>query len=275
MFALSETHSAGKPPHALDPATNVLVVRRIRALHAPWFAIADRVHAIALRAQPELEPPKTDNVLLVAAVLFSRGLTSFQAAYILAEHGMCADARTLVRSQAETTIFLVALAVHGQRLIDLLVAREVVNKRKILAAWLEDPQAVGAMTPEHRAQFATVLAELQRNHPGVKDEINVRQLAQSSGMTWLYNTAYRMLSSDSAHPSLQALEHHIKADANEILGLRFGPAPDLVADTLSGTVPSLLSATLCATELFGLGPRFKPELEAAQVAYKELSEVDR
>jgi hypothetical protein len=270
---VNENPSAGKPPHALDPGTTAQVVRLIRERHGPSFAIADRVHAIALRALPQLEPPKTDNVLFTAAVLFGRILTSFQAAYILAERGMCSDARTLVRSQVESTIFLVALATDSKRVIELLLARDTVNKRKLLAAWLDDPQAVSAMTPEHRAQFESALAELKRDHPGLKDEIDVRQLADSCGMLWLYNTAYRLLSSDSAHTSLQALEHHIKTDSKaEILGLRFGPNPDLVPDTLSGAIPALLTPTLCATQLFGLQDQFKPELDAAQAAWKSLSE---
>ena len=56
------------------------------------------------------------------------------------------------------------------------------------------------------------------------------------------------------------------------MGLRFGPNPDLVPDTLSAAIPSLLSATHCATGLFGLLDRFKPDLDAAQEAWKQLSE---
>ena len=46
------------------------MVEHIRALYGPHFAIADRANAVAMRALPLLEPPKTDNARLVAAVLF-------------------------------------------------------------------------------------------------------------------------------------------------------------------------------------------------------------
>ena len=41
---------------------------------------------------------------MVSAALYARTLTSFQAAYVLTERGMLADARTVVDAVAETAI---------------------------------------------------------------------------------------------------------------------------------------------------------------------------
>jgi hypothetical protein len=50
-----------------------------------------------------------DDQTLWAALLFVRGLSSFQAAIMLAERGMVQDARTIVRSCFETVFCFGAL----------------------------------------------------------------------------------------------------------------------------------------------------------------------
>ena len=97
-------------------------------------------------------------------------------------------------------------------------------------------------------------------------------LAQSNGMLWLYNTAFRMHSGDAAHTSMLALERHVKADeASEITGLVFGPDAREVPSTLSNAIPPLLSATHTAVLLFDLAQRYKPELDHTVAAWQELS----
>ena len=257
----------------LDPEAMAGVVERIRSQHAPWFNLADRAHGIAVRALPMIRPPVEDNQRLVAAALYGRTLTSFESAYLLAERGLSADARSLVRALVESTIVLCALAVDPPSVLDQLLCRELVNRRKLLNAWLEDPEAIAAMSEEKKTMFRESLAEVRRMRPDLKDDpIDVRRLAGTCGLLSMYNTAYRMLSSDSAHASLQSLEHHIKANSSEILGLKYGPDPVFVPRTLSSAVPTLLSATFCATELFGVLSYFRSELEETLASWKALGE---
>jgi hypothetical protein len=282
MLALAQLRSgtgnadSNSAPHAfptvLEPETALSTVQGMRSRFAPWFALATDAHQIATEVLPLLRPPTTDNARLIAAALYGRIVTSFQSIYILSERGLCGDARTVLRSFAESAIVLAALVADPKRVSDLLVDREIVNERKILAAWLEDPQAAEHLTPEQLKNFANRLAESRATYRAVKDDpVNVNQLARSSGMLWLYNTAFRMHSGDAAHTSLLSLERHVKSnDKAEITGLRFGPHAEEVRNTLSNAIAPLLNATHSAILFFDL-MHYKAELDKILAAWQALS----
>ena len=72
-----------------------------------WFGHAMDINLIA--QQLLLEVPLEDKKAFLAALLFVRGLSSFQAAILLAERGMIQDARTITRSCFETVFCFGAL----------------------------------------------------------------------------------------------------------------------------------------------------------------------
>jgi hypothetical protein len=98
------------------------LVEQIKLQFAPWFRVAMRFSSLGMRLLPALKPNTNNNQQLLAATAYGRTLTSFQRAYILAERGLSADARTVVRSAAETAIFMAALS-KGKSVGDLLVKR--------------------------------------------------------------------------------------------------------------------------------------------------------
>lgn len=97
-------------------------IATIRNDFALWFDMAESFNDLGLRVLPAVKPDQSSNQQLLAAALYGRILTSFQAAYTLAERGMLADARTVVRAAAETTIVLSAL-VKDASVCDLLLDR--------------------------------------------------------------------------------------------------------------------------------------------------------
>jgi hypothetical protein len=254
----------------LDPGVASRVVQEIRAKYAPWFTVADEAHRLAAKVLPQLQPPADDNTRLLAALLFGRLLTSFESAYLLTEQGLCGDARTVLRAMVESTIFLGAV-VTDPKVIDLLVTRHIVNEWKLVAAWLADPQAVESTSPENLERLNAKLTENRADNPEVKrDPIDVQELAKSSNLLWLYNTAFRVLSGDAAHTSVLALERHVKTDAaGKIIALRFGADETEVPDTLSIAMPALLNATHTAIHLFDLG-HYKAELDRHLSAWQAL-----
>jgi len=247
-------------------------MRDLHAQQAPLFAIAQELEALAMEVLPKLEPPITDNMRLIAAVLFGRILTSFQSVYVLTERGLCGDARTLVRALAESAIVLGALVQDPSTVTDQLVARHIINERKLLSAWLDDPQAVAIMSPEQLQSFKARLAENRAKHAHIKvDPVDVQKLARSANLLWLYNSAFRYHSSDAAHTSALALERHVKVnEAAEITALQFGPNAEEVPNTLSNAVVPMLSAMHTATEVFGL-KEYHARLDKIQAHWKALT----
>jgi hypothetical protein len=80
-------------------------IEKHRAENRAWFAHAMDLNSVAQRLL--LEVP-LDNETLPFKLFFVRGLSSFQAAILLAERGMTQDARTIIRSCFET-VFVMAL----------------------------------------------------------------------------------------------------------------------------------------------------------------------
>ena len=217
------------------------------------FSLAKKFSDFAMGALRRAEPKKDDNHQFIAAVLFGRAITSFQAAYILTERGLLADARTIVRGLAETSIVLNA-HVLDREIADILTARHHWHSRKLLSSWLRDPQAVANMTSERKTAFETQIANIDSIAPGAKaggDPLKVATLAEKYGLLWLYNTVYRMHSGDAAHASLNALERHVNANSeSEILTLNFGPETRDIRDTVSAAIAALIPALNAVVELF-------------------------
>jgi len=249
-----------------------LSVSRIHARFPQWFKVADSLNELAMRILPSLQPAKDSDQQLLVATLYGRALTSFQSAYILAERGLTADARTVVRAAVETTVVLNAV-VHDASMSELLVLRHQWHNRKLLKSWVDDPQAVAAMSPEQLAEFKTAINQIDSTHPRVKDikdPLNIATLASKTGLLWLYNAVYRPTSGDAAHTSLQTLERHVQADAAaEIQGLKFGPDVGNVCDTLSAAISTLMPAIRASIMLFDI-PQFHAELDGNAEAWKAL-----
>ena len=247
-------------------------VSKIHDKFPQWFEVANSINELAMRILPLLQPVKTNDQQLLVAALYGRALTSFQSAYILAERGLTADARTVVRAAVETTVVLNAV-VHDPSVSDLLVLRHQWHNRKLLKSWVDDPQAIVAMSAVQLAEFKAAIAQIDSTHPRVKDRgdpLIISNLAIKTGLLWLYNSVYRPTSGDAAHTSLQTLERHIQADdASEIQGLKFGPDVGNVCDTLSAAISTLLPAMRASIGLFD-APQFEPELNARTEAWKNL-----
>ena len=261
-----------KIPTILEPEMALRVAEQIRSRHAPLFALADHAHGIGVEVFHQLDWQNADKAHLIAGALYGRILTCFQSICVLTERGLCGDARTLIRALAESAIVLGALVKEPTGVVKLLVARHIVNDRKILGAWLNEPQMADHMSPEQRKRYKKRLEESLAQRPDVKrDPVDIEQLARSCGMLWLYTTAYRWHSGDAAHTSLLALERHVKStDTAEIAGLQVGSNPKEVRDTLSNALVPVLNATHTVTSFFDL-THYHEQIDEALENWKALT----
>ena len=84
-------------------------VREVAAYNQ-WFDFAEELNRLGLDMLRDHEVPRDDNQRVTIAALFVRAHQSFQAALMLAEMGMLADARVVLRSAVEGAIALNAVA---------------------------------------------------------------------------------------------------------------------------------------------------------------------
>lgn len=156
---------------------------------------------ILLERQIESEHGYSD-VRVVAMLYFTRATSSFQAATVLAERGMVAEANTTVRSLIETMWVLAGLAKNKQAFVKDLAAADYAERKAAGNWYLNNPAMLENVTEEAKAQMKASLEKIE------KDEIPIQKLvfqnvAFEAGLGELY-AMYRHLSHHYAHPSLTA-----------------------------------------------------------------------
>jgi hypothetical protein len=237
-------------------------IAHVRQRYAAWFAFIDKLNRLAMSVMSR-EAPRVPEELF-AATLYARAVTMFQGAVLLAERGMGAEARTLVRGCAET-----AIALGCVRNDSTFICRlgEDHDKYRIAAAndlLRQLPETDPNISAEQRAALRRVIAEMssqyQAPHPL---RINWADAAIAANMTDLYLTVYRQTSSDAAHVGLRSLDRHVATDASDnIVGFRFHPDIDGTADTLSPAIAALLHASEA---------RLRGQVDAATTELRTLS----
>ena len=255
---------------AVTLATSIAAIRKD---FVAWFAATESFNNLGMQILPAMKVDQASNQQLVAATLYGRTLSSFQAAQVLAERGMLADARTVIRAAAETAIVLCAL-VKDEKVCDRLIERHLWHHRLLRNAWLNDPQAIAEMTSQEIDGIKAVVADIDTNHPHIKqlkgDPVGIATLARQSGVTALYNAVYRSASGDAAHTTIDALNRHVHADGQQnIQGLKFCPDVDDLPATLSDAMSVLGHALYAVLELFPL-QQFDADLAQCVASWKAL-----
>lgn len=181
-----------------------------------------------MKVVPLIYVPPDDNQTFLTAALFGRGLSSLQSAIILAERGITGDARTAARSLLETVFYLGALR-KDTAFAEELIADDFSRRQKLARALLRLPDGLDDPDKDKLSDFLKRMEESDLP----PEEVKIFMAARKAELEDIYNTYYRGLSNDAAHPSVTALNRHVEADANGVVtGLKFGPAAADVGDTV-------------------------------------------
>lgn len=218
-------------------------IEKTRVTHKPWFDLADRLNREGMALLHVVEPSKYSTKELTASLLYGRALQAFQGSILLSERGMITEARTLVRSCAESAIALGGVATK-EGFVDELFEDYDKHCLCIANVILDDIDCRQNLTREQIEGWSKLANELKTKYRPKKPKgIKWAMIAGKVGMTNLYITVYRIISGDAAHVAVAALHNHIKADAeNNIECLTFSPSTTNLDDTLSKGIWAMLSA---------------------------------
>jgi hypothetical protein len=217
-------------------------IANIRHRHAQWFSIVEKLNRLAMMVLLRERPMVNEEVYI--GTLYARAVSMFQGVVRLAERGMGAEARTLVRACAETAIALGCVR-RDKGFFDRL--DEDYDKHRLALA--NDllrlvPEDDPNLSVEQRTELQQFVDGLSAQYSPAKSRpINWADAAVAAGLTDLYVIIYRTTSADGAHVSLKALERYLQVDGrNNIKGFRFSPEFE-IADTLSAAIAALMHAT--------------------------------
>jgi Family of unknown function (DUF5677) len=224
-------------------------IDRIRHQHQPWFDLISKLNCFAMSVLLR-EVPKIPEELYIAT-LYARAVSMFQGAVLLAERGMAAESRSLVRGCAETAIALGCTRrdkSFPQKLDDDHDKYRVAMANDLLNLPKDDTN----ISQEQRADLRRLVSEISAQYqPPRPQRINWATASSAAAMTDLYLTVYRQTSGDGTHVSLKSLDRHLVSDASgTLVGFQFSPAFGETVDTLSASIAAMLHAT--EAKLLGL-----------------------
>ncbi|MHB1098784.1 MAG: DUF5677 domain-containing protein [Burkholderiales bacterium] len=228
-------------------------IEEAKKKHKSWFDYVSEANRESMAINDSVIPDPRNNKQLLGKLLYLRTLQSFQGAILLAERGMITEARTLVRSCAESAIALGGAASIDDFPEQLQSAHD--KHRRSLASYLNTYQG---LTEDQRSVVDETTSSLNGKS---LSPINWEYVAKKSGMELMYNGVYRALSGDSAHVTMLALDRLLKDEGKKI---HFGPTDDDLPDTLSRAICSLLGALLQLHTIYsgcGIEARLQPLVE--------------
>ncbi|WP_152681889.1 DUF5677 domain-containing protein [Chromobacterium subtsugae] len=143
----------------------------------------------------------------LAFALWSRCMSSCQAAVLLGKRGMREEALTLLRNAFEGLCFSVAL-VKDAEVAEKMSNQDRMERSKQARAMLDDEDTNQILTDEQKNGLNNQVLD---NGHGLKG-ISVYDAAKIAGMAQLYHTLYRGLSLEAAHPSVTTAESAMDKD---------------------------------------------------------------
>ncbi len=208
-------------------------IARVRKNFPDWFELIGRLNRLAMRVMPKIDVPVGDKQKFLEAVHFARAVQSLQAAVLLLERGMEADARNALRSATETTILLVRVS-RDPALAERLVENDDYHRQKMAGALLRDAGAMATMSPERKEALEKTAADIKARYTPAKPRpLNIADEAIGDALV-LYNLVFRPTSNDAAHTSLESLVRHFIERKDGSAFLQFGPRMKSAKDTLDG-----------------------------------------
>jgi len=219
-----------------------------------WLGHAERLGDVALEIISQCNNLDTTkgarDPKVIALAVLSRSLGHFKAIFRLLEIGLVIEARTLTRCIFENLFVQGGLAEGGDEFVQKMVD-DAVKSRRSRATWMLDwLDEQGGQSP-YEDQLRTTVDRLRALYPKPR-AINFAEATNNSSIKHAY-LWYKQLSSDAAHPSLEALTRHITKEADGGLFVSVEPAVGEKAtlDTMEWACQALMGVIVGANQIAG------------------------
>jgi hypothetical protein len=175
-----------------------------------WLALGQRLMDVALEIVGQCDKFETakgsQDPKVIALALLSRSLGHFRAVPRLLDLGLVVEARTLTRCIFENLFMQGGLAEGGDAFVKQMVedaAKSRQSRGNWALSWLEAQSSKSAYDDGLRQ----TMGALRARYPQAR-AINYADVTKGSSIKDAY-LWYKQLSSDAAHPSLEALTRYV------------------------------------------------------------------
>ena len=207
-----------------------------------------QINEQCVAAQYELQIKAEQPRDLLGAAFFMRTIASSQAAVILLEHGLLAQAKAVLRSSLESLFALAAIEEKPELARPLAQSQEA-NKRSLADKMLQWKGEELKASRDGRIGEAELL-ELKSNKAA--QEFSTWQLAEAAGMTDWYCSLYALLSLP-AHATVSDIASHLVTDKHgNITELTSEPEIEGQESTWAFTIEIQLRAAKAVVNMFGV-----------------------
>jgi hypothetical protein len=185
----------------------------IRSAYPDWYSLTMKVNTFCQRLQYDLEFRSDDANQVIAATLFARAVTTYQAFIILSTRGMPHQASMILRCLIECVFLLVAISKNPDysRKIADSDQHDYKRSRKNLKQFLErhnpDHQGIGII----QDQIKETSQKIDENNC---KPLKIRLIARDAGLEDWYDTVYCSLC-EPVHSSIRSLEELLKFNNNQ------------------------------------------------------------
>lgn len=221
---------------------------------ANWLGHAQHLADVALEIIGQcdrLDTTKgTRDPKVIAFALLSRSLGHFKAVPRLLDIGLIVEARTMTRCIFENLFMQGGLAEQGDAFVQKMVddaAKSRQSRGGWVLGWLKEQEADSPYEEGLRETMDTLRALYPK-----PQAINFGQITKDSSLTNAY-LWYKQLSSDAAHPSLEALTRHITKEADGGLLVSVEPVASEkdALDTLEWACQAFMGVIVGANQIAG------------------------
>lgn len=225
---------------------------------APWIKFADEISDFGTEIVYDINIP-VEGAGFVAAGLFGRTHESMQAGVTLIERGMIGDGRAVLRGATENAIALNALA-NDQNFTKDLVSASNADALKWANVILDNAALRAEISPTEVARVEAERTRLKALPDDERRAINWWNVANKHCPD-LYNTLYRLLSSDGTHVTMNALARRFEVDNGVVKQMKFGPDTEGLVSSLRAACAVFLHAIEPFIRLYQ-NPAWEPQLRA-------------
>lgn len=252
---------------------------KIRQKYPKHYEIALAVNEYAQQLQYKIEISKnyTDSGVqistdkLLAAILYSRTVTSYQAFLLVSQRGMDQQTKMLLRCMFESLFPLVAIQKNKDYSKQLIAADEC-DRLKTFNKIIRHRNRQNPKDPEITEIQAWANQSKEKIEKENIKKIGVADCAEKAGLLDWYDTVYSLLSG-TVHSSIRSLQEALVLDESEdLISLKNEPEIDEFGHLYATAIEAIHFSVIAIGEIFNID--IKEFSTKTNASFNELIEED-